>query len=115
MFWNKKRYDMQMLKAIRPTSKSALKMQCLMISKGNVEDADKLYKFLSDGVDSLPDFDVVPPTTFTQIKETAGSIFGWVKENQNDIVNGIEFIKTLRNKGGGSIPPTSGGAPLPPL
>lgn len=85
-----------------------------MISKGNVEDAERLYKFLSEGIDTLPDFDVIPPTTMQQVKETAGSIFGWVKENQNDILNGIEFIKGLRGKGG-NIPPTSSGAPLPPL
>ena len=40
MFWRKKKYNMEMLKMIKPTSKVALKMQTLMIAKGNVEEAD---------------------------------------------------------------------------
>ena len=43
----------------------------------------------------------------------AGTIFGWVKENQNDIMQGIEFLKSLKK--GGGMPP-SGAAPVsPPL
>ena len=47
MFWRKKKYNMEMLKMIKPTSKVALKMQTLMIAKGNVEEAEKMYEFLS--------------------------------------------------------------------
>ena len=113
MFWRKKKYNMEMLKMIKPTSKVALKMQTLMIAKGNVEEAEKLYDFLAKDMEELPTFDVVPPTTMQQVRDTAGTIFGWVKENQNDIMQGIEFLKSLKK--GGGMPP-SGAAPLsPPL
>lgn len=103
-----------MLKAIKPTSKTALKMQALLVSNGDVEKAERLYDFLAKDMDDLPTFDIVPPTTMQNVKETAISIFGWVKENQNDIINGIELIKGLRN--GGGLPPTTAPVnPLPPL
>ena len=113
MFWRKKKYNMEMLKMIKPTSKVALKMQTLMIAKGNVEEAEKLYDFLAKDMEELPTFDDVPPTTMQQVRDTAGTIIGWVKENQNDIMQGIEFLKSLKK--GGGMPP-SGAAPVsPPL
>lgn len=116
MFWNKKKYDMNMLKTIKHTSKTALKMQALFASNGDVEKAERLYDFLVKDMDDLPTFDIIPPSTMDTVKETAVNIFGWVKENQNDIMNGIELIKGLR-RGGGSVPPAASPAqsPLPPL
>ena len=70
---------------------------------------------MSDDIETLPDFDVTSPTTFQQVKETAGSMLGWIKQNQGDIMNGIEYLKSLRN----NVIPSSANVdtqdPLPPL
>ena len=39
---------------IRPTSKFDLKMQCIAIARGNVEEAEKLYSFLAGDI-NIPD------------------------------------------------------------
>lgn len=100
---------------IVPTSKFDLKMQCIAIAKGNVEEAEKLYKFLAGDM-NIPDVTLPAPTLMQQIKETAGGIFGFVKENQGDIVQAYNFIQAIRN---GAPVPISDAAPvatnLPPL
>lgn len=100
---------------IAPTSKFALKMQCMAIARGNVDEAEKLYKFLAGDM-NIPDVTPQPPTLMQQIKETAGGLFGFVKENQGDIVQAYNFIQAIRN---GASVPVPDAAPvatnLPPL
>lgn len=98
-----------------PTSKFALKMQCMAIARGNVEEAEKLYNFLAGDM-NIPDVTPPPPTLMQQIKETAGDLFGFVKENQSDFVQAYNFIQAIRN---GTPVPMPDAAPvatnLPPL
>lgn len=101
-----------MIPNIHPTSKVALKQQCLLISKGDLELAAKLYDFMIKDMDDLPTFDVQPPTTMQQVKDTIGQSFGWFKENQNEIIQGIEWVRSMFGKGG-NIPPS--GTPIPPI
>ena len=91
---------------IDPTSKMALKMSCLQTTGGDVKKAQELYAFLSEGVETMPDYPVQKPSTMQQIQQTAGNIFGWVKENQGDLAKAYNFIQQLR--GGKSI-----GLPMP--
>lgn len=113
MFFRKK-IDYSM---INPSSKMALKLSCLQQTGGDVKRAEELYKFLADGVESMPDYPVQRPSTMQQIQQTAGSIFGWVKENQGDIINAFNFIQQMR--GGQPIgmpaPPSVPPAEIPPL
>jgi hypothetical protein len=81
---------------IDPRSKISLKFSCLAAAKGDVEYAEKLYNFFASDVDSLPDFDVPKPTALQQIKDGAGQIFGWVKENKSDIIEAVGYIQSLR-------------------
>jgi hypothetical protein len=67
-----------------------------MACGNDLERAEKLYSFLSDGMDSIPDFDVPKPTTFEQIKNGAGQFFGWIKDNKEDIVGAYNFIQQMR-------------------
>ncbi len=78
-----------------PTSKFDLKMQCLAIANGNVDEAMKLYAFVADDL-NIPDIATPPPTTMQQVKAIAGNVFGWVKENKDDIVGIYDFIKSMR-------------------
>lgn len=85
-----------------------------MMCKGDVKNAMELYKFYMEDMENMPDYDVVPPTGFDKAKDTAVSLFGWLKENQGEVMGVIDFVKNIRSGGGGGLPPT---APpnLPPL
>lgn len=83
---------MEMLEGFVPTSKVQLKRFCLTYSKGDVKKAMELYDYYSEGLD-LPDVDPVPPTMMGQLKEGASSLFGFLKENQEDIMQAYSIIK----------------------
>ena len=105
---------MQMAQQFTPTSKAALKQFCIMASKGNVEEATKLYNFYIEGMEDLPMFDPVPPTTMEKVKGTADGIFGFIRENQDGIMQGVELIRSLTGKGktveaaASALPPING-------
>ncbi len=88
---------------IVPTSKFDLKMQCIAIAKGNVEEAEKLYAFLAGDI-NIPDVTPPRPTLIQQIKETAGGLFGFVKENQGDFMQAYNFIQSIRSGTPAPIP-----------
>lgn len=103
-----------MIRAIQPTSKASLKMQCLLVCNGDIEKAERLYDFMSKGLEDLPTFDNIPPTTMQQIKDGAVNTFTWLNENQEQVMNWVGIIKNMFGKGGGgNIPPTN--TPLPPI
>ena len=104
-----------MIPNLRPTSKASLKMQCLLTCNGDLEKAAKLYDFMIKDMEDLPMFDVQPPTTMQQVKETIGQGMGWLKENQNEIMQGIEWIRSMFGKGGGMPPSGAVPTPIPPI
>ena len=108
------KYNKNMIMNIRPTSKMALKIQCLNAAKYNIDDADKLYTFFTKDLDDLPTFDVQQPTTMQQIKDGAVQTFAWLNDNQETIMNWVGMIKQMFNKGGGATPTPTASAPIPP-
>ena len=111
---NHKKIDLSM---IDTTSKMSLKMSCTRACQGDVEKAKELYDFLVDGIESIPDFEIPRPSAVQQAQQIFGNIFGWVKDNKDDIVNAIGFIQSLR--GGAPEVGASGGSmaipPIPPV
>ena len=99
---------------IRPTSKMSLKMSCLAACNNNVEEAQKLYDFIASDI-NLPDTDVMPPSGFDKVKSSAESIFAWIGEHKEDILQGWNFIQAMR--GGAPIDVASPSVPtgVPPL
>lgn len=116
MFNKRKRREkmMQMAQQFTPTSKAALKQFCIMASKGNVDEATKLYNFYIEGMEDLPMFDPVPPTVMEKVKGTADGIFGFIRENQDGIMQGVELIRSLTGKkkaveaAASALPPING-------
>lgn len=100
---------------IVPTSKVSLKTSCLMACNNDIDKAAKLYEFFAKDLASLPDFDVPKPSTFEQIKNVAGDVFGWLDQNQDKIANAYNIIKSVRN--GEPIVLASGTPPVdvPPI
>lgn len=100
-FTNKKK-RLEMIQGIKPTSKATLKLQCLFATKGDIDEAKKLYDFFAEDIPSLPDFDPAPQTWVDNTKQTASDLFSWIKENQNGIATGYEMIRQMT---GGKLPP----------
>lgn len=102
------------MRGIKTTSKLSLKLSCLAISNGDIEKADRMYEYFVKDM-QLPDIDPVPPTTFQQVKETAGTIFGWVKDNKDEVSQAINMIQTLRSGQPIVNAPTAPPVDIPPL
>ena len=111
-----------MLQAIRPTSKSTLKMQCLFVCKGDIDEASRLYDYFAKDMPELPDYDPVQPTWVDSTKDVAGSFVKWIGNNRNGIMQGYEIIRAMT---GNRLPPLTmpgmaaeaeaAAAPLPPI
>lgn len=102
-----------MVPRIQPTSKVALKQQCLMIAEGDIDKAAKLYDYFCSDIQDLPTYDVVPPTTLQQIKIGTKDTMAWLNENKNDILDWVGIIRGIFSKGGG--PAEAASPPLPPI
>lgn len=116
MFGKKKKMEhmMSMMQGLHITSKSSLKQYCMIATKCDVDEAQKLYDFFIRDMEELPMFDPVPPNWMERTKNTANGIFGFIKENQDGILQGVELIRGLMGKGGAQVPsaPVEG---LPPI
>ena len=118
MIWNKnKQKRLEMIQGIRPTSKAALKHQCLIISRGDVKGAKELYDYYMEGLEDLPMFDPVAPTWQESTKNTVNGLMSWIKENQDTLAQGYQFIQEVVSRRG--LPPiaqpTEPVNPLPPI
>lgn len=102
-----------MIGAINPTSKASLKMQCLLVSNGDIDKAERLYDFIAKDMPDLPTYDPIQPTTMQQVKDTAVQAVSWINENQENIVNWVSTIKSLFGKG--NIPSQGPIEPIPPI
>ena len=116
-FNNKRRRKLEMIQAIRPTSKATLKMQCIFATKGDIDEANKLYDYFAKDMPELPDYDPTPPTWVDSTKNVANGLMGWLKDNQSTIAQGYDFVRQIvANRG--ALPELSTGdtaSPLPPI
>ena len=114
---NKKR--LEMIQAIRPTSKATLKMQCLMVCKGDIDEAMKLYDYFAKDMPELPDYDQPAPTWQQNTAQTVNGIMNWLKENGGTLQQAYQFVQQIiANRG--VVPTIAEGAaeaaePLPPI
>ena len=98
---------------IKPTSKATLKMQTLYLCNLNVEKAEKMYDFLVKGMENLPDVEPASRSFIENFGEQASGIISWLRENQDMLGQGVDFIKgIIASRKGTPIPPSS---PLPPI
>jgi len=112
-----KKKKMEFIQNYVPTSKAQLLQMSMFFNKGDLQKAQEMFDFYNKNL-QLPEFDPVTPTFMQQMKNGAVDIFSWVKENQEDIVQGYQLIYSIiKNKGALPItpetPPT--GTPLPPI
>lgn len=95
-----------MISAMRPTSKATLKMQCLMVCKGDIDEALKLYDFFARDMPDLPDFDRPAPTWQQNTADTVNGVMNWLKDNGPSIQQAYQFVQqVIANRG--VIPPVT--------
>ena len=102
MLWfnsEEKKKRMKFIENYVPTSKASLLQVAMWYHRGNIDKAQEMVDFYTKNMD-LPDFDPVPPTLIQQIRDNATGLFGFIRENQNEIVQGYQFIQgIIKNKG----------------
>ena len=76
-----------------------------------MDKAERMYDFLVKGMNGLPDVEPSQQPFMQRFGEQANGILGWLRDNQDMLGQGIDFIKGLVNRKGGT-PPTT---PLPPI
>ena len=111
MFIRKKKL-LERIAMVKPTSKADLKKQCLYLCNLDVAKAEKMYDFLVKGMDNIPDVEPEQRPFLERFGEQANGIFGWIRENQDMIGQGFDFIRGIIGKKGGATPPST---PLPPI
>lgn len=103
-----------MIDDINPTSIMSLKRECLKRANGDIEQADKLYDYFIKDLQGLPMVDAPALSTMDKVKGVIGDGMGFIKENQDGIIQIISIIKGVLNKNGSSpLPPV--GEPLDPI
>lgn len=100
----------EQLAMIKPTSKSALKRECLYLCHLDIDKAERMYDFLVKGMDGIPDVEPEAKGFLQNLKEQAGGVLGWLRENKDMLEEGAGFIRGILGKKGGPAAP-----PLPPI
>ena len=114
MFNRKKREEKlrERIAMINPTSKAALKRECLYLSNLDVDKAEKMYDFLVKDMPNIPEVEPASKPFIQNFGEQASGVFGWLRENQDMIGQAVDFVKGIISSRKGGTPPTT---PLPPI
>lgn len=99
---------------IRPSSKAALKQQCLFLANLDVDKAERMYDFLVKGMKDIPDMETAGKPWLQNFGDQASGILAWFRENQDVLGQGVDLIRGIvaGRKGSPAIPDA---APLPPI
>ncbi|MBR4755687.1 MAG: hypothetical protein IK076_01960 [Bacteroidales bacterium] len=103
-----------MVGMIRPTSKAALKQQCLFLANLDVDKAEKMYDFLIKGMEEIPAVETASKSFIQNFGEQANGILGWFRDNQDVLGQGVDLIKGIVASRKGS-PAETPLTPLPPI
>lgn len=114
MFLRKRKEKlMEAIGMIKPTSKATLKQTCLFLSNLDVDKAAKMYDFLIKDMEGIPDVEPASQSFIKNFGEQASGVMGWLRENQDMIGQGVDFVRgIISSRKGGTLPPVN---PLPPI
>ena len=107
MMWNKRKRREEMLNQIRlinPTSKMSISQQCLLIAKGDIDEAKKLRDYFADVMTDLPTVDQPDPTWVDNTKNALNGILSWGGEHQQGL---LQIYEIVRGMTGNRLPPLS--------
>lgn len=95
MLFHRHKIKKEMIRMLRPTSKATLKTQCLLISNGDIDKAQKLYDFYAKDMPDMPLYDAPQPTWLDNTKSTLTDMFGFLGDHKDEILQGWEMIRGL--------------------
>lgn len=100
MLWfsKERKKKMEFIQNYVPTSKAQLLQVSMYFNKGDLQKAQEMFDFYAKNLD-LPDFDPVQPTFMQQVKSGASDLYAFMRENQDDILKGVEFVRSLLKNG----------------
>lgn len=101
---------MEAVGMIKPTSKAALKQQCLFLSNLDVEKAEKMYNFLIKDMEEIPAIEAAQKSFIQNFGEQATGVMSWLRENQDMLGQGVDFVRGIIASRKGKVMP-----PLPPI
>jgi len=99
-----------MVRMINPTSKAALKQQCLFLSNLDMDKAERMYDFLIKDMGDIPDVEPASKSFMDNFGAQASGVMNWFRENQDILNKGVELIRGMIGRRGAA--PTT---PLPPI
>jgi hypothetical protein len=108
--FHRRKIDIRM---INPTSKMSLKMSCLQAAHGNVEQAQKIFSYFADGLQSLPDFEPPRASILQQAKSFLDGLFETIDSNEQRINKVVSYYQLI--KSGKQPQPSEQPQELPPL
>lgn len=82
-----------------------------MLSNMDIKKAREMYDFLIDGMESIPDVEPTAKPFIQNLGEQANGVFQWIRENQDMLGQGVDFVKGIIAGRKGTPPST----PLPPI
>ena len=114
MFNSEKRRKrlLEKINMIKPSSKEALKRECLYLSNLDIDKAERMYNFLVKDMKDIPDVEPTSKPFLQNFGEQATGVFGWFRENQDVIGQAVDFIRGIVSSRKGGVPPAT---PLPPI
>lgn len=80
---------------IKPTSKAALKQQCLFLSNLNVEKAEKMYDFLIKDMEEIPAIEPEQQTFLQNFGKQANGVVAWLRENKDVVDQGVDLVRGI--------------------
>lgn len=83
--------------AIRTTSKVALKLSCLECCGNDIDKAERLYRFISEGLE-LPDADPEARTGLERFRSGADEVLGWLGGHRDEIQQGVALFQALKGR-----------------
>ena len=81
-----------------------------MLCNLNVGKAEEMYDFLIKDMQGIPDIEPAQQSFLERFGEQANGIFGWLRDNQDMLGQGVEFLRGIIRKNGGAA-----SSPLPPI
>lgn len=81
---------------IIPSSKMALKLSCLSACGNDVDKAARLYDYLVSDLHDLPDCEPEKLSGVQQVMASADNVMGWIGQHQEEILQGINLIRSLK-------------------
>ena len=111
--FNSKKKEQKLLEhiaMIKPTSKAALKQQCLYLSHLDVDKAQKMYDFLIKDMEDIPSIDAAQKSFIENFGEQANGVIGWLRNNEDMLGKTVDFVKgVIASRKGNAV------TPLPPI